>query len=114
MVSADEFVNGATIEWRNLTRTLYGSLFLAWISGIIGFITGWTDYVATLTGAFTDWSTAALAELWGTIPETIETATSDTVRALEGAGLAGYALGIAGALLVLYVTVLAIQEVTDG
>ena len=102
MVSASDFVDGASIRWGRLATVLFGAGILAYFEGLVRTFLSLVDIPIALLAGYADFLGRAVGIAYGLPSVIIEQGFAAAVPLVLDSGLAGYLVAIGIVLVTLF------------
>jgi hypothetical protein len=102
MISADDFVSGANINYRALFQAIGGGAILAYFSGLADVILSLADIPIRILGVIADFLGAVVSVVVGLPAVIIADGFQAAIPFISDAGIAGFAVGLSIALATFY------------
>lgn len=102
MVSASDFVDGASIRWRRLALVLFGASVFAYFEGLVAAFLALVDVPLALLSGYADFLGESVAVLYGLPAVIIDQGFAAAIPYVLDAGVAGFLVAVVIALTTLF------------
>lgn len=103
MVSPDDFIDGARIQWGKLASVIVGSLVGAIFTGVLKVILRWADAVMGLLQGFAEFNAALVQLRFGVMADIVAQSWQNALAFVESAGPFAFVVAVAIVLTTFYV-----------